>query len=385
MKKSLPVILTTLLVLNLCACGNKQQETIPAVTEPVADYVATDTDIAKLESIYAGKNVYYGDFHDHADTGGTSDGKVKLEFWKINMMSKNIDFAAIVDHKQLLHMNLPEWDNSMFIGGSEAGTRISDVGDNSMHYNMIFATPEAFEGFLIEHRDLYNYQGDHFSYPLFDKEGMRKIAKSVQEHGGFFTHVHPKGDSYIQSDDPLDYWYGDGTGLEVMTGVYGNMSDRRNTAIYNTWVELLNMGKRIYATAGSDSHNLSATHSVVTVYSEKKDAQVYLDNFRAGNFNCGPVGIRMTVGDTAMGGECAFAGQRLVVSVGNFHPQEFYPSHTYRVEVHNENGLVFSKEFTGEETVYFAMDAEDCSYYRAEVHDVTSNYIFAIGNPIWNK
>ena len=32
-----------------------------------------------------------------------------------------LDFAAILDHKQVRHMYLPEWDNSIFIGGTEAG------------------------------------------------------------------------------------------------------------------------------------------------------------------------------------------------------------------------------------------------------------------------
>ena len=27
----------------------------------------------------------------------------------------------------------------------------------------------------------------------------------------------------------------------------------------------------------------------------------------------------------------------------------------------------------------------DCQYYRANIHDVTDDYIFAVGNPIWNK
>lgn len=384
MKKLFAFLLAAVTALSLCACAGEDTET---TTEPEQVGVATEADIAQLESLYAGRTAYYGDYHDHANTGGTSDGKVSLDLWKISMAAKQIDFAAIVDHKQLLHMNLPEWDNSMFIGGSEAGTKIVDlsVGEASMHYNMIFATPEAFEGFLVEHRVLYSYDGEHFKYPQFTVAEMRTIAQSVLDHGGFFTHVHPKGDSYIQSDDPLDYYYGEGTGLEVLTGVYGNMSDRRNTAIYNTWVALLNMGKRIYATAGSDSHNLSATHSLTTIYSEEKDAQKHVDRFRRGDFNVGPVGIRMCIGDTVQGGECDFTGKRLVVSAGDFHDQEFYPSHTYRIDIYNESGLVFSREFSGKETAYAAIDIEPCMYYRAEVYDVTSHFIAAIGNPIWSK
>lgn len=376
------------MALCLCACGQATRETTPTATiEEPAPGVATEADIAQLNVLYADRVARYGDFHDHANTGGTSDGKVSLDLWKINMAAKQIDFATIVDHKQLLHMNLPEWDNSMFIGGSEAGTRIEDlsVGSSSMHYNMIFADPTSFDAFLQEHRALYKYNDEHFSYPLFTKAAMREIAQSVMEYGGFFSHVHPKGDSYIQSDDPLEYWYGDGTGLEVLTGTYGNMSDRRNIAIYETWVALLNMGKKIYATAGSDSHNMSATHSLTTIYTQVQDAGVYVEQFRKGDFNVGPAGIRMCVGDTVQGGACDFTGKRLVVSVGDFHPQEFYPTHTYRLEIHNENGMVCSREFQGPEGCYMAIDTEDCSYYRAVLYDVTGRYIFALSNPIWNQ
>lgn len=380
MKRFVSGVLVMLMIVSLCACQKAPAEE----TQPAEIGVATEEDIALLDSLYEGRRAYYGDYHDHANTGGTSDGKVNLAMWKINMAAKQIDFATIVDHKQLLHMTLPDWDNSMFIGGSEAGTRIEDVGNQSMHYNMIFADPAKFEAFLIENNDLYKYKDDHFSYPLFNQEQMRNIAQAVMDKGGFFTHVHPKGDSYIQSDDPLDYWYGDGTGLEVLTGYYGNMSDRRCQAIYEVWVQLLNMGKRIYATAGSDSHNLSSTVSLTTIYSEKKDAACYVDRFREGDFTAGPVGIKMCVGDTVMGGTCDFTGKRLVVCVDDFHPQEFYPSSTYRIDIFNENGLVHSQEFQGGDPVYVALDAQDCAYYRAEVYNTNVKYQVAIGNPIWN-
>jgi hypothetical protein len=56
-----------------------------------------------------------------------------------------------------------------------------------------------------------------------------------------------------------------------------------------------------------------------------------------------------------------------------------------RVDVYNEDGLVFSQEFDSSKTAYFAIDTTDCKYYRADVYDVTEGYILAIGNPIWNE
>ena len=51
----------------------------------------------------------------------------------------------------------------------------------------------------------------------------------------------------------------------------------------------------------------------------------------------------------------------------------------------DENGLVFSQEFDGKEPFYAAIDAQDCKYYRANIYNVTKDYIFAVGNPIWNE
>jgi hypothetical protein len=94
----------------------------------------------------------------------------------------------------------------------------------------------------------------------------------------------------------------------------------------------------------------------------------------------------MCVGDTQMGGEVSFAGQRLVVSTGKIHTKTYNQEHTYRVDVYDDQGLVFSEEISGVENEYFAIDANpDAKYYRANVYDVTDDKIIAIGNPIWNK
>ena len=109
---------------------------------------ATGQDIDKLEGLYEGLKPYRGELHDHAATGGSSDGKQSLEVWKAYMKHLQMDFAAIVDHKQVLHMRLPEWDNMIFIGGSEAATTITDREGVKLHYNMIFADPEGLEAVL---------------------------------------------------------------------------------------------------------------------------------------------------------------------------------------------------------------------------------------------
>ncbi|MBR7122276.1 MAG: hypothetical protein IKC95_02350 [Oscillospiraceae bacterium] len=193
-------------MLSLCACGGK-----------APSYTATGADKQQLEALYEGRQPYQGELHDHANTGGTSDGQSNLDTWKAILKAKDMDFATIVDHKQVLHMRLPEWDNSLFIGGSEAATSITDskATQKTMHYNMIFSQPEQLEAVLLEFGPYFNYAQDHFRYPNFSTAEMKQLVQSITDNGGFFVHVHPKGDQYIKSDDPLDYYFGDYTGFEV--------------------------------------------------------------------------------------------------------------------------------------------------------------------------
>ena len=65
---------------------------------------ATEQDILYLEELYQNRNPYHGELHDHALTGGTSDGKRNLDHWKGAMEAYRMDFAAILDHKQVRHM-----------------------------------------------------------------------------------------------------------------------------------------------------------------------------------------------------------------------------------------------------------------------------------------
>lgn len=392
MKKIICVLLVIFMFSGLCACNTQEgEETTLFTTEatlPKMDVTATAEDIAQLEAGYQDRIAYHGELHDHANTGGTSDGKSTLEEWKENLKEKDMDFADIADHKQLAHMYLPEWDSNLFIGGSEAATVLWELeNNNSLHYNMMFSDPEDMRAVLMKYLMKFQFEnGNNFRYVGFSREELRTLAKDILDNNGFFVHVHPKGDEYLVSEDPLDYWFGDETGLEVLCGVYGNMSEKENQKAYALWQELLAMGKRVFATSGSDSHNLSSTVSLATIYSEEKNSESYVSHIRKGDLTAGPVGIRMSVGDTVTGGKGSFAGNRLVVSVGDFHSQEYRMTHVYRVDVFDDQGLVFSQELKGSGTEYFAIDAnQSAKFYRAVVVDINDDYIFAVGNPIWNE
>ena len=157
-------------------------------------------------------------------------------------------------------------------------------------------------------------------------------------------------------------------------------------ANYELWKKLLALGKRVYATAGNDEHRLPKDKALTTIYAEEKNSRAFIQQLRAGNITCGGVGVRMCVGDTAMGGVCDFAGQKLVISVGDFHKSLRDPAHTYRVALISDTGEVCSWETSCEETAYFAIDADsEKKFYRVAVYDNTRDFPIALGNPIWNE
>lgn len=347
----------------------------------------TQKDIRQLDELYAGEKPYQGELHDHADTGGTSDGHYTLQQWKQALEELQMDFATILDHKQVRHMYLPEWDNSIFIGGTEPGTKITDdeIESSFLHYNMLFARPGQLEQ-LLDAFPEFKFEGGqegHFVYPGFTRARFTELVDKVTELGGFFVHPHPT--SKMKSDDPLDYWFRDRTGLEVFYTFNEELGGPKCQQNYRLWTELLLRGKQLFATAGHDGHSAPKDDALTTIYSPEKSSRAYIDKLRAGNFVCGGVGIRMCVGDTPMGGQTDFSGKRLVLSVGDFHRSLFHPEHTYRVELWDDTGLILSQEISGSETAYVAVDANPTKkFYRAEVYDNEKDFPIALGNPIWN-
>ena len=99
----------------------------------------TENEKQHLLEKYQSRRVFHGQLHDHAATGGTSDGKIPLSDWVIRMKELQLDFAAILDHRQVRHMYLPQWKQALFLCGTEPGTHIPDshASFNEMHYNLL--------------------------------------------------------------------------------------------------------------------------------------------------------------------------------------------------------------------------------------------------------
>ena len=339
---------------------------------------------SRLLSLYRNCRVYHGELHDHSASGGTSDGKCPLADWRVQMAERKMDFAAILDHRQIRHMYQPEWEDGLFIPGTEPGTFISDSGAvrPEMHYNILLPDRDLLEGLLNEFPE-YEFTGGtegHFTYPTFTRERFGMLIDAVKARGGFFVHPHPK--QVMESDNPLDYWFRDETGIEVF---YMDMDSEHTRANYPLWVDLLAAGKRVWACAGGDKHRQPGVGALTTIYAEERSAAAFLPHLRAGDFTCGPVGIRMCIGDTKTGGQCAFEGRNLIVCVSDFHESVRFDDHEYRLNVLTDRGVVFSAPVSCGEENFYSVDAGECAFCRAEVFDVTRNLRIAVGNPIWNR
>lgn len=345
----------------------------------------TERDLELLHSIYGERTLYQGELHDHANTGGTSDGKRTLEHWKGAMEAQEMDFATILDHKQVRHMYLPEWDDTIFIGGTEPAAPIKDeAGERigGLHYNMIFSDPKELEGLLEEFPE-YEFTGGpegHFRYRSFTIERFGKLIDAVKRRGGFFVLPHPMQVSYGQNN--LDWWFRDEVGIEV---TYMTLSSGHTQKNYPVWIDLLKRGARMWVCAGGDRHECAHDWALTSIYTEEKNSACFISHLRKGDFTAGPIGIQMCVGDTPMGGKCNFEGQRLVIGIGKFHKSVRNPEHQYRLDVWNEEKIVCSQDISCEESTFFAMDTEDCKFYRVEIYDTTRDLRLALGNPIWNE
>ncbi len=334
---------------------------------------------------YENMSVFHGEMHDHSASGGTSDGKSTLEEWTKQLKALHMDCAAILDHRQVRHMYLPAWKDGLFIAGTEPGTVISDsnASKKDMHYLILLPHRDDLAVFLEKFPE-YEFSGSiegHFVYPDFTREQMAHIIDAVIEMGGFFAHPHPR--QCMLSDDPLEYWFRDGTGIEVF---YMGMQSNHTRANYELWTQLLAAGKRVYACAGGDWHKKAGDTSLTTLYAAEQSSAAFVHQLRKGDFTCGSVSIRMCMGDTVSGGSCVFNGQMLTVCTSDFHISVKDDTHRYRVDILDDRGAVLSEEISCDRTSFVSVPVRAVArFYRAEVFDITRNLRIAVGNPIWNN
>ena len=355
---------------------------------------ATETDIQALLEAYGDRVVRYGELHNHSNSGSRADGYNTIEEIKEEMLRLGIDFYTIVDHRQSGHMYDADWDDTMFIGGTETASKISDLEDgrNAPHYNLVFSDVSKLEKFVADFPEFFYYAetpavGTTFNLDPMTLARLREMGETIREYGGMLINVHPKFEGYVDYDDPLVYYYGEYTAIEIMTTTSSGHDSSYvcNKAGYDLWVDLLELGKKVYATYGNDNHKLPNVDSLTTVYTSEKDADEYMQRIMDGDMAPGWVGIRMQVGDVLMGGTTDFEGQRLVISAGEMFSGKYISSHKYAIQLYDDGGILFESELDPSEMNYYAMDADpEAKFYRVVIYDKTTGAHVAVGNPIWN-
>ncbi len=397
MKKLIALLLALCLSVSLFAgCGNTASGD-ETTAEPATQNAATAEDIAALEKLYEGLQVAYGDMHSHSASHSNSDGQKSFAEYKTHMEENQIDFVALLDHSQTYHMMRDDWDSNVFIGGSEPGMNITGVQVqtvNNIDYGMIFTELEDIEKVLEKYPVDYMYNKDTGLFTKDrmkrDKAGVAELIQTVKDNNGMFVYVHPYHfndyGGYYDPVDVMDRWLADGIGFEVYNQIAESYDPKQNTDAYEGWVQLLNGGAKMWATHGADCHSvLPYIISLNAVYTTDKNAKTCFEQLKTGNFTAGPVGIRTVVGDTVTGSTGSFAGNRVVMAIGDFHPQAAEEGVTYNVNVYDETGLLFSQEISTSEMNYIAFEARaDAKYYRADVVNAATGKLLATGNPVWN-
>ncbi len=336
-------------------------------------------EFAPLDQIYAGMTAFHGDAHTHTNSGGTSDGKTPLKEFLTQLKALDMDFAAVVDHRQMRHFFLPEWDETMLICGSEPSVTLQGR-TASLHYNMIFPD-KAGLGKVLEAFPEFEYTGGtdgSFRCPRFTEARFRELGEYIYRIGGLMAHAHPK--QQMITPDPLDYYFGDHVALETVHGAVSGYATRKNRDL---WVTLLKMGKKLRTYGSTDTHGAARNDGQTTLYAKNRHSKDFFNAIRAGNCTAGAVGIQMAIDSTPMGGETAFKeGMVLRLRVGDFY-KTWQKNAVFRLNVYTDKGLAYATEFLGTEGTRLSLKVKKRAFYRAEITDESDGKLAALGNPIW--
>ncbi|MBQ8611552.1 MAG: hypothetical protein IJ412_07590 [Oscillospiraceae bacterium] len=352
-------------------------------TFPADPHTPVQADFSVLDGLYAGKKAYYGDYHGHSDSGGTSDGKTTPEQWLQAMPQLGMDFLGLMDHRQVRHQYLDCFDETVFLYGSEpAGLWHEPYTD--FHYLMLFQKRESLEQLLEQFPDVFEFTGGiegHFKYIRVERARFAQVVEAIRALGGAFVHPHPR--QVMVSDNAADYSFGDGTAIEtIYCCEYPEPLNPHTAENYRLWLQLLDEGHRVYNTATADAHGGPTNVGVNTVYASRRHGAAFVRQLIAGDVTAGFAGIKMAVGSTPMGGTAAKGdGQTLCVRIDDVHPQLFDPAESYRVNIHTDRGLAYSAPLVLPFAA--ALPVQDRRFYRVEVLRERDGSPAAIGNPIW--
>jgi len=344
--------------------------------------VKENTDDSRLDALYAAFQTYVGDPHMHSSTGPKGDGSSTLAQLREQAEVLGLDFLMCCDHRQTTHVDDVDWDTTFFISSTEPGTRLADEYNAEFHYMLYAPTPEAYKQIFRTYATLFNYNGQTFSYPRPNSATFRELVAYVQSLGGNLVILHPMNYGWENESqrptEPLYFYYGEGTLFEV---IYTSTAKSKIQDNYNMWSGMLMEGKKVYATAGTDTHTtLYNNGSLATLWASERDDGAFVESMNSGRFCAGVANIRMAIDDTLMGGTTAFSeGQKLYCSVSDVQTTV----KKIRIRVYTDKGIAYEAEVDPKVQTNFEIDVQDRSFYRIEVSSIGGGDIYALGQPIW--
>lgn len=344
-----------------------------------------DAALNELSAMYSGRFACHGDMHTHTNSGGTSDGDTPLGEFVKQLRALGLDFAAIVDHRQIRHCLLPEWDDTMLICGTEPGTVLVDpsrpMRSCKMDYCMLFQHPSDYFR-VMEAFPEYNYTGGpdgHNISPRFTPERLSQVSRFIYSLGGLMVHAHPK--QLMASDEPMDYYFGEYMPLETILGHPNSFDTVQNLRV---WEALLKLGKRVHTHGDSDTHAEAKNCALTTLYARERKGAEFLRQVRDGDCSAGSVGIQMSICGTRMGSSLPYRdGLILAVRVGDYYRPNMPDDTVYCLKVYTEKGLAYASEFDGKAPQTLTIPVQNRMYYRVEITNESDGTIVAISNPIW--
>ena len=360
-------------------------------TEDAHRVIGTNrADFTALDVRYENKKAYYCDQHTHTKCGGTSDGTYPMDQWVATMDELQLDFAIVVDHRQMRGFFLPEWDTDRFVYGTEPGGGITDmnairpgsVTNGSFHYNMLFRDKHDLALVLANFPE-FKFKGDRltgkFGYPKFTRERFDELVAYIHSIGGMMVHPHPA--TLMASYDPLDYYFGERTYLETLYGTCDSHASFRNYAL---WLKILDAGKHMLTAGGSDTHGRTSNAVVSTMYCEERTGTACFDCMKSGDYTVGGFGIKMCIDGKPMGSELAYReGMKLTLRIDDYFAPRMRDNTAYELRIYTDRGLAYASMFSGKEKQAISLEVQHRRFYRAEVFDLTHECRVAVGNPIW--
>lgn len=411
-------LLITMAAASLCSCigqdiSAKEPDTAAAtVTEKVsvnsAAYIAqglrnsnvTDThstlgrdpDMDHLEELYADLGVASGDMHHHT---WYSDGYRTFAEVKKSADKYKYDFFACSEHNNWKQVDDELWNGkrnlysmeyttskghlNIYMPTKEALAKVCDFvyydEERGQSYSMAFdKIPDVP---VIDPR--YWGQGYMQTYTKTLKDGTtfyKQLVDYVHELGGFIQICHPFNPGYLFSpvdeNDTGNIEYFGFDAVEIFNATQFNHTGliEYNVRAYEYWQYLLDLGEKVYATAGSDTHYLFEGESITHLNVEQKQAESYYDALAAGNFSLSNridgAKIRMSIGDTMMGGTAKYEdGETLCVCIDL---KRGYGA--YRVNIYTDRGICYSQVYS-ERFVTIEFPIENRDYYRVEIVKAT--------------